>query len=663
MAVSDKSEHLTPKKYRPDIDGLRAIAILSVVGFHAFPSLFRGGFVGVDIFFVISGFLISTIIIDSLERNNFSFLKFYRRRIKRIFPALLLVLMTVLILGWFILLADDYRQLGKHVAGGAGFISNFLLWKESGYFDNSAESKSLLHLWSLGIEEQFYIFWPFLLWFANKRRLSLLKFALMIGLISFTLNVIKVHADKVAAFYSPQTRFWELMSGASLAYIILNRQRFINQKHRLGTWLSKIAGWQEPEVAMKVFLEAQSVIGLALLAISVCVISEKDLFPGWWAILPVLGTVLIISAGQQTYINCKFLSNKVLVGIGLISYPLYLWHWPLLSLTYIANGHEPTTLTRIVIVLLSTVLAWLTYKIIENPLRPRNIVFPLLLIMVLTGGLGFDIYKKDGFPGRFPGLESIDVANYEFGHDWKMHTCYLQFDKGDKLFPDRSKCIEQRKHTIFLWGDSFAAALYPGLNSLARSKDFGLAFFAANSCPPLLGWDNPYRPFCKKINDGDLETVKKIKPDIVLLHANWTAAFPNKYPIEMLANTVIQLKKLGISRVIILGPVPVWGDKLSEILFSRFKADPLHRIPERIKPDQEQSMLALDQSLQVIAKKTGAEYIPSYKYFCNNEGCLDRIGDGKGSIVSADNAHLSVIASKWFVMQIQNKLHDSDRTI
>ncbi|MCD6038617.1 MAG: lipopolysaccharide modification acyltransferase [Gammaproteobacteria bacterium] len=658
MAISDKSVPLTLIKYRSDIDGLRAIAILSVVGFHAFPSWVTGGFIGVDIFFVISGFLISTIIIDGLKHDTFSFFGFYCRRIKRIFPALLLVLITLLILGWFILLADDYSLLGKHVAGGAGFISNFLLWNESGYFDNAVGTKPLLHLWSLCIEEQFYIFWPLLLWIASKRRLSLLKFAVMLGLFSFVLNAVKIQSDKVAAFYSPQTRFWELMVGAGLACIILNKQKFINLKYRFGAWLSDVGGGQEPEIALKILVEVLSAVGAVLLVTSVYIISEKNLFPGWWALLPVLGTVLIISSGQETYLNRKFLSNRVLVWLGLISYPLYLWHWPLLSLARIAEGHELNAVIRIAIVLLSAVLAWLTYKVIENPLRASNFAFPLLCVMVFTGWLGFHIYGKKGFPGRFPELKSIDVTGYEFGGEWKMHTCYLQLDKGDKLFPNRSKCIEQHKHIIFLWGDSFAAALYPGLNSLERSRDFGIAFFAANSCPPLLGWDNPSRPFCKEINDRNLKTIKEIMPDIVLLHANWTATIPNSYPIEMLANTIIGLKKLGVPRVIILGPVPVWGEKLSEILFSRFKADPFHRIPERIKPNQERSMISASQLLEVIAKKAGAEYIQSYDYFCNDEGCLDRIGDGKGSIVSADNAHLSVFASEWFLKQIQNKLFE-----
>ncbi|MDP3004588.1 acyltransferase, partial [Methylotenera sp.] len=236
-----QSEHLTHPKYRPDIDGLRAVAVLSVVIYHAFPKFIRGGFIGVDIFFVISGFLISTIIFGSLERNSFNFIEFYSRRIKRIFPALLLVLTASFVFGWFALLADEYKQLGKHIAGGAGFISNFLFWKESGYFDNAAETKPLLHLWSLGIEEQFYIVWPLLLWLAWKKRFNLLTITILVAVISFALNISKVHSDAVAAFYSPQTRFWELLVGSVLAYMTMHRRSLSPKfKHKLDMWLGQI---------------------------------------------------------------------------------------------------------------------------------------------------------------------------------------------------------------------------------------------------------------------------------------------------------------------------------------------------------------------------------------------------------------------------------------
>lgn len=222
--MTTPNPHLTHPKYRPDIDGLRAVAVLSVVAFHAFPAWMKGGFIGVDVFFVISGFLISTIIFENLDRGTFSFADFYARRIKRIFPALLLVLIASFAFGWFLLLADEFKQLSNHIVAGAGFVSNLVLWSEAGYFDNSAETKPLLHLWSLGIEEQFYIVWPFVLWFAWKRKLNLLTLTVIVSLISFGLNLKGIKQDSVATFYSPQTRFWELLSGSILAWLAIYKK-------------------------------------------------------------------------------------------------------------------------------------------------------------------------------------------------------------------------------------------------------------------------------------------------------------------------------------------------------------------------------------------------------------------------------------------------------
>jgi peptidoglycan/LPS O-acetylase OafA/YrhL len=215
----------THPKYRPDIDGLRAVAVLAVVGFHAFPDQVKGGFVGVDIFFVISGFLISSILFVSLEKDHFSFAGFYARRVRRIFPALILVLATSFGIGWFVLLTGEYKQLGKHILAGVCFVSNFVLWGEAGYFDDAGETKPLLHLWSLGIEEQFYIVWPVLLWLAWRRRFNLFSMTLLIIAGSFAINVITARAHPVAAFYSPLTRFLELMIGSVLG------QRFRSSNH------------------------------------------------------------------------------------------------------------------------------------------------------------------------------------------------------------------------------------------------------------------------------------------------------------------------------------------------------------------------------------------------------------------------------------------------
>ena len=277
-------------KYRPDIDGLRAIAVLAVVAFHAFPNWIKGGFIGVDVFFVISGYLISTIIFENLDRGTFSFSEFYIRRIKRIFPALIFVLTTCFVFGWFILIADEYRQLGKHIAAGAGFISNIIFWNEAGYFDNAADTKPLLHLWSLGIEEQFYIVWPLLLWFSWKRNFNLLIITVIVAGASFILNINGVKHDMVATFYSPQSRFWELLSGSLLAWVTLYRRGSpLNIKSKIDVWFSYNVHAIKQENLGKNLSNLLSFIGFFLLLFGFWRINKDLSFPGKLALVPVLG--------------------------------------------------------------------------------------------------------------------------------------------------------------------------------------------------------------------------------------------------------------------------------------------------------------------------------------------------------------------------------------
>ena len=313
--------HLSHPKYRPDIDGLRAVAVLAVVAFHAFPNSVRGGFIGVDVFFVISGYLISTILFENLDKGTFSFTEFYARRIKRIFPALLVVLIACFTFGWFALLADEYKQLGKHIAAGAGFISNFILWNEAGYFDNSAETKPLLHLWSLGIEEQFYIVWPLFLWFAWKRKFNLLIITIVVAIISFALNLNGVKQDMVATFYSPLSRFWELLCGSLLAWVTLyKKDACSNIKHKIDTWLSHTIYRTQQEADGKRLENILSFTGLLLLLYGFWRINKTLSFPGYWALVPVLGAVLIITAGPKAWVNRTILSHKVLLIIKMSLY-------------------------------------------------------------------------------------------------------------------------------------------------------------------------------------------------------------------------------------------------------------------------------------------------------------------------------------------------------
>jgi len=280
--------------YRADIDGLRAIAVISVLLFHAFPKWLPGGFVGVDVFFVISGFLISGIIFTDIQREQFRFATFYARRIRRIFPALILVLLFCCVFGWFFLLAEEYAALGKHSAAGAGFIANFIFWHEAGYFDSAANTKPLLHLWSLGVEEQFYIVWPLLVWLGTQWRRGILWLLAGLAAVSFYLNVTGIATHPTATFYSPQTRFWELLTGSALAWLSWHHQT-------LWQTLGKRAG------------SGLSTAGMALLLYSLFKLDGNLAFPGIWAILPITGAALMIMAGQQGWLNRHLLSNRVLV--------------------------------------------------------------------------------------------------------------------------------------------------------------------------------------------------------------------------------------------------------------------------------------------------------------------------------------------------------------
>ena len=379
---------------------------MSVVAYHAFPSIVNGGFIGVDIFFVISGYLISTIIFENLDRDTFSFTQFYARRIKRIFPALLLVLIVSFVFGWFTLLADEYKQLGKHIAAGSGFISNFVLWNEAGYFDNSGESKPLLHLWSLGIEEQFYIVWPPILWLVWKKKFNPLAITILLAISSFVLNVKGVERDSVATFYAPQTRFWELLSGSLLAWVtIYKKDAWSSIQTKLDTWLGSTLWRSTLKTNSSVSINVLSFIGFLLLVYGFRHINQGVHFPGTWALVPVVGTVLLIAAGPKTWINRKFLSNRLAVWFGLISFPLYLWHWPLLSFARIVEGQLPSRSTRMIAIVLSVVLAWLTYKLVERHIRfggyNKAKVATLIVLMCFVGYIGYNTYSRDGLNFRF----------------------------------------------------------------------------------------------------------------------------------------------------------------------------------------------------------------------------------------------------------------------
>jgi len=510
-------------EYRPDIDGLRAVAVVSVIGFHAFPPWFRGGFIGVDIFFVISGFLITSILLKSLARGQFTLLEFYSRRIKRIFPALILVLAAAFAFGWLTLFAFEYKNLGKHVAASAGFVANLALWNEAGYFDSAAAAKPLLHLWSLGIEEQFYVLWPLLLYLAWKCRLNLLFLLALILLLSFVLGVTTVNTDAVAGYYSPLTRFWELLIGGALAYVPLYRPALSAAlaEHPRYDIKQRVA----PLVGGATFSNIISACGVLLIADAIWTLDKEKAFPGWWALLPTVGAALIISAGPAAWINSRLLARRSMVGLGLISYPLYLWHWPLLSFAYILDGEAIRPYAAFTAVMISVLLAWLTFDLLEKRIRSDGnntfkVVATLCALMGAIGIAGYYTFTHDGFSFRHKGLEHLVAASHDF--EEPPHNAILNG------IPAWTVGNSNAEETIFV-GDSTMQQYYPRIRELiGHGLDVDrnrIIFLTHPGCLPIPGIARAKDPACADFVDKALPALDRASVKTVVITALWTNHF------------------------------------------------------------------------------------------------------------------------------------------
>lgn len=638
-------QHLTHPKYRPDIDGLRAIAVLSVVGFHAFPSWVKGGFVGVDIFFVISGYLISTIIFGNLERGSFSYAEFYSRRIKRIFPALILVLVSSFIFGWYVLLATEYKQLGKHLASGAGFVSNFALWFESSYFDSDAKMKPLLHLWSLGIEEQFYIVWPLLLGFVWKHKWNFLTLTLLIAVASFAVNIFTVSDYPVGAFYSPLSRFWELMVGGILAYLVLHKPQHLPQ------------------------MRGQSIVGLILITLGIFLVSDNSMFPGWWALLPTIGAFLIISAGPDAWLNQHLLGSRFLVWIGLISYPLYLWHWPLLSFARIVEGQATSSEIRIALVFVSVALAWLTYRFIERPIRNckqktnRTLTIALSLVMALICFAGFNAYERDGLTFRKANQSAISGGYYDWESGYRYKQCFLDAGEGHSNSSAFAVyCSGVTKGTIpkpivLIWGDSHAASLYRGLYNQKGSFSFDLAQYNASGCPPIVDFFVDGRKGCKEINQYVLQKIEELHPETVILSAYWSlyngTEKMNQLDYDKLKSTIQLLRSSGISHVVLVGHLPFFETRQPDVGVREFVANKVNRTYRNYNYLSSQA----NEKIRAFAQENGVGFISPIDLLCNDVGCLISTSKDKLVPLAWDNAHLTEAGSTLLIeLAIKNKM-------
>ncbi|MCE9550579.1 MAG: acyltransferase [Betaproteobacteria bacterium] len=676
------TNNLLHPKYRPDIDGLRAIAVLSVVAFHAFPNWVRGGFVGVDVFFVISGFLISSIILSNLDRNSFSFVEFYSRRIRRIFPALFIVMISCFFFGWFVLLADEYKQLGKHIAGGAGFVSNFMLWKESGYFDIAAETKPLLHLWSLGIEEQYYVLWPLLLWVTWKKGFNLLTVITTAAFISFAFNIATYHSDSVANFYSPQTRFWELAVGSALAYLSLYKHKILASLSTKSIW--KLVNSLSSRINEGSAQETLSIVGIILILVSALVITREMRYPGFWAILPTFGTAMIIAAGTKAWLNRVFLSNRILVWVGLISFPLYLWHWPLLSFLRIIQGETPEASIRVIAVLVSFLLAWLTYRIVEKPLRfgKHGVLktVTLILLMSAMGYAGFNTYKRDGleFRGNAKTQELMDIDfDISRGTSWLCNV--------DK-FKDSNCFIEGNlPPTIVIMGDSHATAIYWGLSKLYKQRGESMALFGGGGgCLPYIDLivedaPNENSRHCLEKTQAAIQEVitnKSIKVVIIAsrgplyitekgfgkidvkrimlrLKGEPYGKRTSKEALRIaMTNTISTMQNAG-KQIVYLHDVPELGFDIKNCLSSRplrFRKDFQCAIKKSLFDERYKDFKVFIED--VLVKFPGVKIINLSDALCSDANCIAKRGN---RLLYRDDDHLSKFGSEYVVEKLKNE--------
>jgi peptidoglycan/LPS O-acetylase OafA/YrhL len=596
---------------------------MMVLNFHAFPDAMPGGFVGVDVFFVISGFLITGIIARELELGRFSLVEFYNRRIRRIFPALIVVLGATLLLGWLWMLPSAFAQLGSDIFASAVFLANIALLLQAGYFDVESARKPLLHLWSLGIEEQFYLFWPLFLMLAARLRIRIVAIAALLGAGSFLLNIALIAANPVATFYLPFTRAFELLVGAALAC------GWINVNH--STAPSDRRAWA----------------GVALIAAGAIILDSQRAFPGWWALLPVAGTALLLSA-PAAWTNRVVLASPPLVWIGLISYPLYLWHWPLLVFGASIKFGPLTLVERELLLLASTLLAWATYRFIETPFRfgiPRaGKMMSLGAGMAMVAIAGVAVVWGRGFDFRLP-PEIRAMANVQTeGFKWRAHECLLDLSY-ETTFAD--SCVERdRRPLILIWGDSTAGALLPGLRLAQKERGFGIAQLTSSSCIPALNADIASTPNCRAMNDKVFAMIRQIRPEIVLLHGTWEKHLDN------VAETIVALKKETSARVVVLGGVPIWQRGLPSEVLRHFM---LHRtlIPQRSANGRP---TAYDAVMRARLEPVGAEFISASSVLCNAEGCLTRIGDAASDLTASDQVHLTEKGSVFLVQSIIDRL-------
>jgi peptidoglycan/LPS O-acetylase OafA/YrhL len=632
-------------RYRPEIDGLRAVAIIPAVFYHAG---FGVGFASIVIFFVISGYLITTIILKDLIDDKFSLVDFYERRVRRILPAMFFVMLVCLPFAWFWLMPADFRQFSRSVIGVATFTNNLVLLSESGYFEAEVTLKPLMAMWSLAVEEQYYIIFPLLLILIWRFAKHLIVPALVIiFLCSLGYAEWSARNEPGAAYFILQTRIWELLAGAFAAIYLINRS--------------------EKPTASGID-QTFSLLGLLLIIYSLLMFDKGMIWPGLYALIPVGGAILIILfAGNGTFVNW-LLSNRFFVGIGLISYSVYLWHQPIFAFyRHIALG-QTSTPVYLLLILLSYLLAILSYRYIETPVRRRNgmvsqkgvfiIALVAALFFIAVGSYAPALAKKyaldaeqTAYLGFFDNLRpKMKYMEREGVNDAFRHECnFYDYEKYRYGKPTQipvaelaKECIQRdqsKPYSLLLWGDSHAQMLRYGLDKNIPA-DWQILQIATSNCSPRIGRTDSEIDFCERSNWAAWKLVKELSPDVVLIAQN------DGHDAELFSEMAAELRSAGVERIIFVGPSAHWRFYLPTIITRRLFDD----TPRYTRLGLNEDAIETDAKVAAASRSQSTfEYVSMIDYFCNADGCLTYIGDDRmRGITTWDYGHLTLPASDKF---------------
>lgn len=619
--------------FRKDINGLRGVAVTLVVLYHFGVPYFSAGFIGVDIFFVISGFLMASLGEAHFRPGRFDIWRFFTARLARIVPALAALLLCLLAVGYIWLLPPKYVALGQEALTTGLFVANFNYVRELGYFESGADKNWLLHCWSLAVEMQFYLVVPLFYFVANRTKGGIMTVIAMLALLSFALNVwLSLQAPKYAFFMMPP-RIWEFLAGSALFYL------------------------RPPKAARTRMLLAS--LGLAVMLLAAILIPPHIIYPGAWVLLPVIAACLVIWARS----SLSVLESWPLQKLGLISYSVYLWHWPLLLATRLCL--LPPTLQVIAALMVATlVLSWLTYVFIEVPFRGKkawltrstrrqaSISFALIVIASLPALL---ISELHGIPGRIDPQTSHIVGDAIYKGEFRDRTCFLGPDQDAQAFTpecDLASAQSPRKRVI-IWGDSWAAQLYTGLAAQPWAAHYDIGQLTASLCPPFLHRAIDVRPNCEAIQASVLERIGRARPETVILSANWSgyAAVATdrdkpsapQYLKQQMTQTVAALHARGVREVVIVGPVPIWGYELPDLFFTFRRQNEIEPVS---LPNINIAMARRqDAALAVVP---GAIYLNLTDRLCAETTCKALVPSITGwKLTQFDQNHLTPAGSFW----------------